>query len=33
MQLHHYLFFVVLIVGGYVLGRVFPQPGQMVGLP
>jgi hypothetical protein len=32
MQAHQLLWVVVLIAAGYVLGRYYPAPGQMVGL-
>lgn len=32
MQSHHWLMLVVVLVIGYVAGRMFPQVGQAVGL-
>ena len=33
MEGRHYLILLVVLVLGYVLGRMFPQAGQAVGLP
>ena len=33
MQWQHYVMFVLLIFGGYIAGRLFPQFGQYFGLP
>jgi hypothetical protein len=33
MQVHHVLFFLVILVGGYVAGRLWAAPAKLVGLP
>lgn len=33
MATHHILLLLVVLIAGYVAGRFFPQPAQMVGLP
>lgn len=33
MQSHHYFLFALLIIGGYIAGRMWPGIGQTVGLP
>lgn len=33
MEGQHWVMLVVILVAGYVLGRLMPGPGQMVGLP
>ncbi len=33
MDQRHWIMLAVVIVARYVLGRLFPRPGQMVGLP
>jgi hypothetical protein len=33
MQGSHWMMLLVAIVAGYVAGRMFPKPAQMVGLP
>lgn len=32
MQTHHWGMLILVLIIGYVLGRYFPQPAQMVGL-
>jgi hypothetical protein len=33
MNGNHWIMLVVVLVVGYVVGRMFPEPGRMVGLP
>lgn len=33
METQHWVMLAVMLVAGYVLGRVWTQPAQMVGLP
>jgi hypothetical protein len=33
MQTHHWIMFALLIIAGYIAGRMWPQLGQTVGLP
>lgn len=33
MEMQHWLMLLVILVAGYVAGRLFPQVGQTVGLP
>lgn len=33
METHHWFLMIIMLIVGYALGRMFPQPGQMVGLP
>ena len=33
MEMQHWLMLLVILVAGYVLGRLMPQLGQTVGLP
>lgn len=33
MEGQHWIMLLVILIAGYVAGRLFPQAGQMVGLP
>lgn len=33
MEGQHWVMLLVILIAGYVAGRLFPQAGQMVGLP
>lgn len=33
MQGSHWIMLLVVLAAGYVAGRMFPQPAQMIGLP
>jgi hypothetical protein len=33
MEMQHWIMLLVILVGGYVLGRLWAAPAQMVGLP
>ena len=33
MQQHHWFMLAAVLVIGYIVGRLFPTPGQMIGLP
>lgn len=33
MEMQHWIMLLVILIVGYALGRVWPAPGQMVGLP
>ena len=33
VEMQHYIMLLVILIAGYVAGRLFPQFGQMVGLP
>jgi len=33
MEPHHWFMMVIFLIVGYVLGRVWTQPAQMLGLP
>lgn len=33
METHHFLMLIVVLIAGYVIGRLWATPGQYIGLP